>query len=231
MRTIVIAAAALAVATTGLAAVQAPADAGTTWRVSIHASTAQVLTGRKIVFSGIVSPKAAAVGEKVVLQEKFRPGKPWADQRKATIGQGGTYSVADRPTTNFVHSYRVVMPKTSKHAKGAVYGWDFLTTHAAVNGVAMSAGTVDINGKTFQNSLYAQGSKASVEYNLDHRCLKLRATFGVSDNSTTGGQAQVGVDSDGVNVSTETFDVGQSPQRKNREAAAPAPSRAARRSG
>ena len=47
-------------------------------------------TGHKVVFAGTVRPHGAAAGQKVVLQEKFKPGKPWVDQNKVTVTRPAT---------------------------------------------------------------------------------------------------------------------------------------------
>jgi hypothetical protein len=218
MRKIVIATT-LAIGIAGLAGVPSPAQAGVSWQVSIKADHEQIVAGHKILFTGTVRPKSAAYGKKVLLQEKFRPGKPWADQRKATIASDGTYQIADRPTTNFLHSYRVVMPATPGHARGVsptvkvkVYAWDNLINHAYANDDGMRiGGTVNINGNGYPSSVYAvyDGSR-SVEFNVDHQCIRLRGRFGISDDSTVDGQAEVDVQSDGNQIYTQTFDVGQS---------------------
>jgi hypothetical protein len=41
----------------------------------------------------------------------------------------------------------------------------------------------------------------------------MRSTFGISDGSTTGGQAEVGVLSDGTSVYDKTFDLGQAEKK------------------
>jgi len=76
------------------------AHAGSTWIVGIKASATTVKAGHKVVFTGTVRPKAAAAGEKVLLQEKFKPGAEWETEKKAEISAGGKYSVADTPTVN-----------------------------------------------------------------------------------------------------------------------------------
>jgi hypothetical protein len=93
-----------------------------------------------------------------------------------------------------------------------VYAWRNLIELDSTNVRGMSFGSVDINGNTYSSSVLSRwsGADASVEFNLDHQCNKLRSTFGISDESTTGGQAEVGVLSDGISVYDETFDVGQS---------------------
>lgn len=201
----------------GLVAVPASAHAKTPWIVTVSSTTTQAVAGHKIVFTGVVHPKGAASGNRVVLQERFAPGKPWKTQKSATIDKRGAYRVADRPTANTKHAYRVVMPATSSHARGVsrtltfkVYGWVDLFDLPAVNQNGVYEGDVDINGKSYPHSLYAEWSPAYVEYNLDHACLKLRGTFGISDDSTTGGQAEVDIIADGSQIYTHTFDLGQS---------------------
>lgn len=209
---------AASVLTLGLVSLPTAAHAGSTWLVSIKSGSTQVVAGHKVVFTGTVHPQAAAAGEKVVLQEKSRPGNPWVDQTKAAIGHDGSYRIADRPTTSFVHRYRVVMPAGSKHAKGTsptltvkVYAWDNLVKHPYVNPNYMWFGSVDINAVTYRHSISADiDGPASIEFNLDHKCIKLRSTFGIDDDSTTGGQAEVDLISDGTTVYTHTFDLGQS---------------------
>lgn len=218
MRNLIAATASAAALGLGLAAVPTAAHAGSTWLISMKASTNQVTVGHKVVFTGTVHPKAAAAGEKVVLQEKSKPGKPWVDQTKATVADNGTYRVVDRPATNYVHKYRVVIPATSKHDKGTspsatvkVYDWSNLRDHDWVNDSGMYFGPVDMNGTTYPSSVYAAYYESqSIEFNLDHKCIKMRSTFGISDASTTDGQAEVDVQSDGTQVYTHTFDLGQS---------------------
>jgi hypothetical protein len=195
------------------------AHAGSTWLVGIKASRVQVAAGHKIVFKGTVRPHSAAAGEKVVLQEKFKPGKKWADQRKAKVQKDGSYRVTDTPTSNFTHAYRIVMPTTSKHSRGVsptvkvkVYGWTRLADLAFVNDEGMGTGSVNINGKAYEHSVFAiypWDTDSYVEYNLNHGCTRLQASFGISDASSTGGQAQVTALSDGTPIYTHTFDVGQ----------------------
>lgn len=193
------------------------AHAGSTWLVGIKASKVQVVAGKKVVFTGKVRPHGAAAGDKVVLQEKFRPGKPWADQKKVRVQQDGSYRVSDTPSSNFTHAYRVVMPATSKHSKGIsptvkvkVYGWTHLVDLISVNGQGMDTGTVNINGKAYKNSVFSRYSGTThVEYNVNHDCTKLQAVFGISDLSSTGGQAEVNVLADGTPIYSHTFDVGQ----------------------
>jgi hypothetical protein len=198
------------------------AHAGTTWIVGVKASATTVNVGQKITFTGTVRPKGAAAGEKVILQEKFKPGAKWKTQRTDKINSRGKYSVSDTPKANTLHSYRVVMPAAGKHTKGVsktvkvtVYDWVDLTTLPSVNDTGMFVGSVSINGKSYANSLSTnrQRSTRSIEFNLNHRCDRLRSTFGINDDSSTGGQAEVGVLSDGSSVYDKTFDLGQSEKK------------------
>jgi hypothetical protein len=197
------------------------AHAASTWVVTIKASATTTDTGHKVTFTGKVRPIGAAAGEKVLLQERFAPGKPWATQKKATIGRTGKYQVSDKPSTNTKHSYRVVMPGAGTHAKGVsqtakvtVYAWKSLTSLDAVNDDGMAFGAVDINGTTYDDSVFTFFSGAhSIEFNLDHRCDGLRSRFGISDDSTTGGQTEVGVLADGTSVYDKVFDLGQSQKK------------------
>jgi hypothetical protein len=208
----------LAIGIAALAGVPGPAQAGSSWLVSLKASNANVVAGHRIVFTGTVRPKSAAGGDKVLLQEKFRPGRPWADQGKATVARDGAYRITDRPSTNFLHSYRVVMPATPGHARGIspavkvrVYAWDNVVDHANANDNWMTFGTVHINGTAYESSAYAYyGKTQSVEFNVNHQCIRLRGRFGVSDDSTVNSQAEVDVQTDGTQIYTHTFDVGQS---------------------
>jgi hypothetical protein len=219
MRTFVaVGAMALGIATLPVTA----AHAGSPWIVGIKASSTTVTAGHKVVFTGTVRPKAAAAGDKVLLQERFKPGKPWVTQRKAKIGGKGKYTLWDRPSTNTRHAYRVVMPATKRHHRGVsatikvtVYSWQYLSKMFWSNNYGMTQGTVDVNGTSYKHSVYSSYPYGTPyrEYNLDHKCTKVRATFGISDDSTTGGQAAVDVLSDGTNVYAHTFDLGEKEQR------------------
>jgi hypothetical protein len=195
------------------------AHAATTWIVSVKASATTVDAGHKVTFTGSVRPHGAAAGEKVVLQERSRPGAKWKDQTKGKIDRSGRYSVSDKPTFNTLHSYRVVMPTVGKHTRSVsqtvkvtVYDWVDLLALGGVNWDGMGTGTIDINGTSYEDSIVAGRARAtvSVEFNLDHKCDQLRSTFGIDDDSSTGGEAEVGVLSDGTSVYDNTFDLGQS---------------------
>jgi hypothetical protein len=200
------------------------ANAKATWLVTVKASHTTVNVGQKVTFTGKVRPGGKAAGLKVVLQERFKPGATWKDQSEDKVSSEGRYSLSDRPSKNTLHAYRVVMPAAGKHSKGVsktikvrVYDWVPLTSLPNVNDNGMDFATVEINGKSYQNSVtpyrWVDDSTASIEFNLNHQCNALRGRFGISDASTTGGQAEVGVLSDGTSVYDQTFDLGHSERK------------------
>jgi hypothetical protein len=215
MRTFIIAGA-LAL---GLAAVPVTgAEAASTWRVTAKASAHEVVIGKKVVISGHVRPGAAAAGTSLVVQEKFKPGVKWkATKIKAKVTKGGTYKAVLMPTKAFTHQFRVLMPANAHHGKGTsptvkvtVYGWSPLTSHVAVNQHNMIADTVSINGKAYDNSVRNVGDSGTIEYNVNHLCTQVKGTFGISDDSTTGGQGEVSIATEATSVYSHTFDLGQS---------------------
>jgi hypothetical protein len=223
MRKIIIAAAALAVGTTGLAAVQGPAAAGVPWQVTVKAKSTQIKLGDKLVFTGKVGPAGASAGHKVLLQEKFKPTRPWNTQDTARVDNRGHYKLTDVPKFNTERKYRVVMPATSKHAKGIsssvdvkVYGWTKLYAHPYVNPDNMfPTANLNLNGTSYPKSIVANWTGlSSIEFNVDHKCTALRGTFGVSDDSETGAQSTLTAESDGTQIYTNTLSLGQTDFKK-----------------
>ena len=215
MRNLVIAAA----LTLGLVTLPATADAGERFQVGVKPSSTTLVLGKKLTFTGHVRPGAAAAGHTVELQEKYGPKKPWRTKDTDRVGTSGAYHLAYKPTTATVREYRVIMPAVGHHARGVsrqltvgVYDWGRLTELPYVNyrGIYPTP-RIHINGTKYPASLLARtGAATSVEYNLNHRCTALRATYGLSDSSETGAQATVGVESDGTQVYTGAFGLGQS---------------------
>jgi hypothetical protein len=223
MRKLVIAAA-LTIGTAGLAALPSAAQAGGgAWLVGIHADNVQVKVGDTIHFTGKVRPAGAAAGHKVELQEKFRADKPWKTKDTSKVNSSGHYVLTETPTVNTVRKYRVLMPATPHHAKGIsptievkVYGWSALFDHTYVNPNNMyPTSSVNLNGTTYDKSILATWTgQTSVEFNLNHKCLALRGTFGISDNSETGAQSTVNAEADGTQFYTHTFDLGETDFQK-----------------
>jgi len=193
------------------------------WRVTVKASTTEVSLGKRVVFTGHVNRSAA--GRLVILQERPNADAKWKTQRNALVHRDGHYQTFDRPTVNKRRLYRVVMPATKHHKRGAsktlivdVYKWVSLTTLPSVNELDFDPeSSVSLNGVTYPSSLEAhiyhfQGAPTSqsVEYNLGHRCTQFRGTFGLSDDSETGSQATVSASADGAPWFNHTYGLGES---------------------
>jgi hypothetical protein len=233
MRTLVTATSVIAAGALALGLASLPltaADAGSTWRVTIRSSTDRVVAGHKVVLTGHVRPVAAAAGQRVWLQEKFKPTAPWKTRGSAKVTRTGTYQLVTKPTTAFTHRYRVLMPAVGHHRKGIsptvkvkVYAWSRLTEQTNVNNDSFSFGSTNINGTTYDQSVYlAYDTSGSIEFNVNRDCTSLRGTFGLSDNSTAGGQGELSVAADdGAPVYSQTFDVGRSETKRLTFATAP----------
>ena len=192
------------------------------WTVTIHANTTALTLGHKVWLTGKVGK--AAAGKLVILQEQFAPDKPWKTQRNARVRADGRYTTWDKPTQNHRRLYRVVMPKTKHHSKGTsesvivdVYRWTPLTSMRSVNASNLDpVSSVSINAVDFPSSLEAftfhpdGPATQSIEYNLDHKCIRFRGTFGLSDDSESGSQASVQADADGAPWFNHSYSLGQS---------------------
>jgi hypothetical protein len=216
----------IAVVVAGLAlSVPGPAEAAgrTPWHVTIHPDRTTVTVGQKVWLTGRVAK--AASGRLVRLYERSSTGQPWHYQRNALVHRDGSYTTYDKPTTNRQRQYRVVMPKSKHHRKGAsrtvvidVYKWTSLTTLAAVNDQDLSPEpSVAMNGVSYPSSLEAAifhypgaPTSQSVEFNVNHGCTAFRGTFGLSDDSVAGSQATVTAGADGTPWFGQSFGVGQS---------------------
>jgi hypothetical protein len=207
-------------------AILLPASAGAAtrppWHVTIRSADTTVTLGARVHLHGHVSK--AAAGLLVTLQERANADKPWRDQRQARVHQDGSYRTYDVPTRNTSRLYRVVMPGTKHRSRGVsaplivvVYQWKQLTSFPPSNpSFLLAVASVPIDGISYPASLEASTfhpngpTTQSVEYNLNHKCLKFRGTFGLSDNSESGSQASVQADADGAPWFSQTFSVGGS---------------------
>jgi hypothetical protein len=217
--------AAVGVLALGLVALPGVAQEGSPWQVTTHLSATTIKLGDTVVLKGIVRPGGAAAGSKVQLQEKYAPNKPWKTKSTGRVGSTGHYRVSDKPDHATIRSYRVVLTAASGHAKGIskrvevkVYAWTNLTTtfDAVNNNYFWTDSTIKMNGNAYKNSIESHyaGTDNHVEYNVDHRCTALRATYGISDSSESGAQAQVSALSDGATVYSKGFSVGQTQVKK-----------------
>jgi hypothetical protein len=225
MRTLITTAVVAAALAAGSAvAVPEAAQAATTrWRVTATASTTQLTLGQTVKVRGHVQKSGA--GEKIVLQQRYSSTAPWKSTGNAVVRADGTFTLKDTPTRNHQRWYRVVMPADSHHQRGVsgtmrvdVYQWLTLTSsYLSVNtDYLYKASSLNINGTSYPSSLEAEtwtpGGPAtqSVEFNVNHKCLRFRGRFGLSDNSETGAQAEVQASADGAAWFDHTFTLGES---------------------
>ena len=224
-----LAAAALAIPATATQAAPAPSHptqvAKPAWHVTMTASRTQLNVGQNVWLKGHVNH--AAAGGKVVLQQQWGPGKPWVVTGKAVVKSDGTYKVGDSPTINHWRYYRVVVPGNDGWARGVsptakvvVYKWIPLVSLTSLNAKGFTPmASVNINGTPYPASLRGTPVAAtsttpavpvSVEYNLDHKAIAIRATFGLSDDSATGAQGGIRLAVDSSTMYTGTFTIGES---------------------
>ncbi|MCW2833214.1 MAG: hypothetical protein JWN68_1167 [Nocardioides sp.] len=165
---------------------------------------------------GAVSPKAA--GDKVVLQQRLDGKKTWSVSGTATIKATGRFLLKDEPSTAGTRFYRVLKPAVGSVKKGVspelklvVYAWELLTTRPSGPETNMAFTTATIGTETFGASLVTEmaGANSSIEYTLGKKCLKLRATYALTDSSATGGSGTVALSKDGKNVFSYGLVLGQ----------------------
>jgi hypothetical protein len=189
----------------------------------MKARSTTVTLGGKVVLTGRVNKSAA--GRLVILQQRPRAGTKWKKQGDALVHRDGHYRVSDRPTVNNRRMYRVVMPATKRHKKGVsesvvvhVFKWTALTSLPPVNVTYLGPElSVSMNGVAYPSSLEAsiphwEGAPTtqSIEYNVDRGCTRFRGTFGLADDSESGGRATVSATADGTPWFSQTFGLGES---------------------
>ena len=154
---------------------------------------------------GKVSPKAA--GDKVVLQQRMANKKAWSVSGTAKIKANGKFLLKDDPTTAGTRFYRVLKPAAGKLAKGVsrelelvVYAWEKLGFRANGPFSNVTVNTATIATETFPASIVSTtfGPPGAIEYTLGRKCLKLRATYALTDDTATGGTGTVALKVDGT---------------------------------
>lgn len=163
---------------------------------------------------GRVSPKAA--GEKVVLQQRVGTKKKWTATGTAKIKKNGTYKLTDKPSVPGSREYRVLKPGSKGVKKGfsapvevEVYRWEKLAYREAVNkGFVATGATIgaEYYGQTLATT--TPGSPASLEYTLGRKCISLRATYALTDQSVSGSSGAVVVAGDGKLLTQHSLAVG-----------------------
>lgn len=153
---------------------------------------------------GKVSPKAA--GDKVVLQQRMEGKKTWSVSGTTKIKANGTYLLKDEPSAAGTRFYRVLKPAAGSVKKGVsqelelvVYGWEKLGYRSRGPASNVVVTNAVIGTENFAASIVSvtPGSPASVEYTLGKKCLKLRSTYALTDDSASGSTGTVALKIDG----------------------------------
>lgn len=201
-------------ALTAPAAQAAPAKARA-YQVSANVNKDVAIAKETLIkVKGRVTPKAA--GQKVVLQQRVGNKKRWVVTGNAKVKANGTYKLTDKPSTPGSRQYRVLKPGSNGLAKGfskpvdvQVYRWERLVNRLPVATNVTSRG-VTIGTEYFGQSLatITPGSVATAEYTLGRKCTALRATYALTDESSTGSSGAITVTADGKQVATHSLAVG-----------------------
>jgi len=164
---------------------------------------------------GKVTPKAA--GEKVVLQQRVGNKKSWRSTGTAKIKSNGSYVLKDDPSTPGSRQYRVLKPASNGIAKGfskslavQVYSWARLASRVQGPATNVAIGGVTLATDYYFPSLVTQtaGTPSSVEYTLGRKCLSLRSSYALTDQSATGSTGSVTVSADGTVLANHALMLG-----------------------
>jgi hypothetical protein len=210
-----VAAAALAlVSPTPIASASPAADPGIrqaaqTYKVVASINTSEAVAGEDTVrITGKVKPRAA--GQKVVLQQRPEGSNRWRKSGTARIKSSGRFVLTDEPSRPGVRFYRVLKPGgdgvkagTSRELQLDVWGWYKLAylMAGAHSGVLLDVYT-QFGAEPYYDSLVQQtaGTPGYVEYTLGRKVRSLRATYALTDDSTSGASGSVTVSVDGTAV-------------------------------
>lgn len=203
------------VATTATASDTVERKAGYSVSAKINKATA-IAKEDTVKIRGKVSPKA--VGDKVVLQQRMDGKKTWSVSGTSKIKANGTYLLKDEPSAAGTRFYRVLKPAAGSIKKGVsqelelvVYGWEKLgyRTHGPAANVFVTGATIATD--YYGPSLVTQtaGTPSTIEYTLGKKCLKLRSTYALTDDSASGGTGTVALKVDGKVAFASTLAIGQ----------------------
>ena len=192
------------------------------YAVSLRANLTEAISKETVIqLKGRVP--GAEKGDRVTLQLQYADTSRWRSLKTATLSAKRKFAFQDTAASDRTRSYRVVKPGDATHAKGVskerevvVYAW------RPLDGISLSASenvayyTLPINGETYGHTIYATTAAATgfAEYTLGRKCLTLRATFGLSDRTVTGGQGRVAVTADGQSLYSHDFALGQDDPRE-----------------
>ena len=208
----VIAAATASMAVPVAADAASSARRGDPYEVTLKASTTELVTGDSVTLKGKVDP--GSQGATVVLQQKAGDN-PWKDVATDTLNRKGKFSFTDTPKSMAERDYRVVKPASKKHSRGVsepvtvtIYQWHALYDLAARSVQYVSYySSVSMDGtdhaKSFVAYFTADRDTASIDWNLERNCIKLKATLGMSDDANDDAAARIDVVADSTVVHTE----------------------------
>ena len=215
--TALVATATLAASTLALAAPTTAAPAKATAYTVTAKINKTVAIGKetKLKVKGKVTPKAA--GQKVTLQQRVGKKKSWKATGTAKIKANGTYVLKDTPSTPGPREYRVVKPGSNGFAKGIskplaveVYSWGKLGYRSSgpMTNLNVTGATIGTDYYTASLVSNVSGTASSIEYTLGRKCLSLRASYALTDQSASGSTGAVVVSTDGAVVANHALSVG-----------------------
>lgn len=215
--TALVATATLAASTLALAAptTAAPAKA-TAYTVTANINkTVAIGKETTLKVKGKVTPKAA--GQKVVLQQRVGNKKSWKATGTSKVKANGTYVLKDVPSTPGKREYRVVKGASNGFAKGIskslaveVYSWSKLgyRSPGPIANLQVTGATIATEYYTASLVTQTAATPSSVEYTLGRKCLQLRATYALTDQSASGSTGSVVLTADGAVRANHALSVG-----------------------
>lgn len=196
-----------------------PTERRATYKPTLKASHATVLSHSKLVLSGKVKP--ATKGATVLLQKRVLTGdRKWDTEARLKLTKKGTFTYTDKPNRVGVRYYRVVVPKVgtvkagkTKAVKVTVYAWrtlDSIPTRKSEGTQGFYPGK--IAGKSYYPSYGPQFDTAQgfADWNLDPTCKTLRVRFGNGDDSDEGATAHIVLKGDAAVLYANSFGLTQS---------------------
>ncbi|UUZ60135.1 hypothetical protein [Nocardioides sp. B-3] len=222
MNRFITAGAGLALIATPLVATSATASDTTAERKVAYSVSAKINKATAIAkedtvkIRGRVTPKAA--GDKVVLQQRMEGKKTWSVSGKSKIKANGTYLLKDEPSAAGTRFYRVLKPAAGSVKKGVsrelelvVYGWEKLGYRSRGPATNVFVTNAVIATENYAASIVTDktGTPASVEYTLGKKCLKLRASYALTDDSASDSTGTAALKVDGRVAFASPLVIGQ----------------------
>lgn len=183
------------VATTATASDVATAERKAPSAYSVTASISKTTAIAKedtVKIRGSVRPNAA--GQKVVLQQRMENKKTWSVSGTAKVKPNGRFLLKDEPSAAGTRFYRVLKPASGNIKKGVsqelelvVYGWEKLGYRSRGPATNVFVTNAVIATDNYAASIVTDktGMPSGVEYTLGKKCLKLRASYALTDDSAS----------------------------------------------